>query len=111
MRAITNKGINLGNTISVASSLTARIKGLLGKHSLPAGEGLLIKPCKGIHTYFMKFSIDAAFLDKDNQIVSLVRDLPPNRMTPIYFKANAVLELPAGVLTDDVAVGDSIDFT
>ncbi len=110
MKATTSKGTHLGNSILLATSLGARVKGLLGRSSLPAGEGLLIRPCKGIHTFFMKFPIDAVFLDKDNRIVAITRDLSPYRLTPIYFKASAVLELPAGALSEDVAVGDGIDF-
>ncbi|MHC1697400.1 MAG: DUF192 domain-containing protein [Geobacteraceae bacterium] len=104
------KGIELGNDITLAANLPARMKGLLGKDKLDAGKGLLIRPCNGIHTFFMKFPIDAAFLDKDNRIVALVRSFPPQRMTRIYLKAASVLELPAGTLGVSVVVGDAIDF-
>ena len=111
MKAILReKGIELGNDITFAASLSARLKGLLGKERLDAGKGLLIRPCKGIHTFFMKFPIDAAFLDKENRIVALVRSFPPNRMTSIYLKASSVLELPAGTLGVSVVVGDAIEF-
>ena len=104
------KGIELGNDISLAASLPARLKGLLGKNKLEAGKGLLIQPCKGIHTFFMRFSIDAVFLDKGNRVVALAHALPPNRMTSIYPKAVSVLELPAGTLGEGVVVGDTIEF-
>ncbi|RQW85711.1 MAG: DUF192 domain-containing protein [Geobacter sp.] len=111
MRAfLPEKGMELGNDISLAASLPARLKGLLGKNKLEAGKGLLISPCKGIHTFFMKFPIDAVFLNKDNRIVALVRSFPPNRMTSIYLKASSVLELPAGTLGVSVVVGDAIEF-
>lgn len=112
MRAhIPEKELELGNDITFATSLPARMKGLLGKKSLDTGKGLLIRPCKGIHTFFMNFSIDAVFLDKENCIVEIFRDLPPNRLTPVYRKAVAVLELPAGTLTSDITTGDIIDFS
>ncbi len=104
------KGIELGNDITLAASLPARMKGLLGKDKLDAGKGLLIRPCNGIHTFFMKFPIDAVFLGKDNRIVALVRSFPANRMTRIYLKAVSVLELPAGTLGLSVVVGDAIEF-
>ena len=87
------------------------MKGLLGKDSLETGKGLLIRPCKGIHTFFMKFPIDAIFLDKDNRIVALVRNLLPHRLTPVFRKASAVFELPAGAVNTNVAVGDHIVFS
>lgn len=104
------KGIELGNDIALAASLPARLKGLLGRKTLDTGKGLLIRPCKGIHTFFMKFPIDAVFIDKENRIVSLAHSLPPNRMTSIYPKAVSVLELPAGTLGKGVVVGDAIEF-
>lgn len=108
---IESGGKELAADVTVASSLPARIRGLLGSSSLPVGQGLLIKPCKGIHTFFMKFSIDAVFLDRDNRVMALYLSLPPNRMTRIYLKAVSVLELPAGTLCPDVAVGDMICFS
>ena len=111
MRAfLPEKGIELGNDITLAASLPARLKGLLGKNKLEAGKGLLICPCKGIHTFFMKFPIDAVFLDKGDRVVALAHALPPNRMTSIYPKAVSVLELPAGTLGEGVVVGDEIKF-
>lgn len=109
--AFTKSGKELATDVTVAASFTSRLRGLLGRSSLPAGEGLLIKPCKGIHTFFMKFSIDVIFLDRDNRIVALNLSLPPNRMTRIYLKAVSVLELPAGTIGGTVAVGDAIDIS
>jgi uncharacterized protein len=111
MRAITSTGISLGDSILLAKSLGARVKGLLGKSSLPAGEGLLIKPCKGIHTFFMKFPIDVVFLDQNDAVIALFRNFPPNRITPVYYKAKAVLELPAGVVDESVSLNDRINFS
>jgi uncharacterized protein len=111
MKAIlTSTGKEMAADISVAASLPTRIKGLLGRDSLPTGEGLLIRPCKGIHTFFMKFPIDVVFLDKSNRILKSFSRLPPNRITPIYLKAHSVLELPAGTLDTDTAPGERIDF-
>jgi uncharacterized protein len=104
------KGIELGNDITLAASLPARMKGLLGKDKLDTGKGLLIRPCNSIHTFFMKFPIDVVFLDKENRIVALVRALLPNRMTRIYLKSVSVLELPADTLSEGVIVGDEIVF-
>lgn len=101
----------LATCITVADTLAARMRGLLGRVGLPAGEGLLIRPCMGIHTFFMRFPIDAVFLDRNNRIVALYHALPPNRMTRVYRKAVSVLELPAGTVGADVAVGDMLVFS
>jgi len=112
MRAVLREqGTELGDDISLAATLRLRLKGLLGKDRLGPGKGLLIRPCTGIHTFFMKFPIDAVFLDKENRIIALFRSLPPNRLTAVYRKAYSVLELPAGAVDLNTAVGDRIDFT
>jgi len=105
-----SSGKVLATDVAVATSLMARMRGLMGRSSLPAGQGLLIQPCKGIHTFFMRFSIDAVFLDRDNRVVAFFQSLAPNRMTPVYGKAKSVLELPAGTLGADPADGEGIEF-
>jgi len=104
-------GRGLAADIMVADTLLARMRGLLGRERLETGEGLLIRPCKGIHTFFMKFAIDVVFLDRENRIVALFRALPPNRMTPVFRKACAVLELPAGSIDTNAAAGDLVDLS
>ncbi len=79
----------------VAETVAARTRGLLGRRELPAGEGLLIKPTFSIHTFFMRFPIDAVFLDRSGLVVDVVRRLKPWR-TATRLRARAVLELAAG---------------
>ena len=77
----------------VARTLFARIKGLIGTKRLPPGEGMLILHCNAIHTFFMSFAIDATFLDRDDHVVKVVRNIHPWR--PFVwggFRAVKVLE-------------------
>jgi uncharacterized membrane protein (UPF0127 family) len=71
------------------------MRGLLGRRSLEAGEGLLLLPASVIHTAFMRFAIDAVFLDREDVVVHVAHDLQPWR-TAAKRGARAVLELPAG---------------
>jgi len=99
----------LANDVSIADTLFSRMKGLLGRSDLPSGKGLWIRPCKGIHTFCMKFPIDVIFLDKSNRIISLVEELQPNRMTKVLPGATSVIELPAGTLkTTKTSIGDEV---
>lgn len=82
----------------MARSLLARARGLLGHAPLVAGEGMLIVPCQSIHTFFMSFPIDVAFLDKENRIIHMIPAMPRGRLSPHLFRSHAVLELPAGAL-------------
>jgi uncharacterized protein len=79
----------------VAASPFSRMKGLLGRSELRPGEGLLLRPASAIHTFFMRFPIDAVFLDRDWRVVGIAGDVTPWR-TAGRKGAKAVLELPAG---------------
>lgn len=72
-----------------------RMRGLMGRRGLPAGEGLLLSPAPAIHTAFMRFPIDALFLDRDLRVLKVVERLRPWRMASERH-ARSVLELPAG---------------
>jgi uncharacterized membrane protein (UPF0127 family) len=79
----------------VAARPLRRMRGLLGRKQLPSGEGLLLRPAGSIHTFFMRFPIDAVFLDRRDVVVAIERDLPPWRVASCR-GAKSVLELPAG---------------
>ncbi len=81
---------------SVTESAWERNVGLLKHKELREGEGLWIDPCNAIHTFFMRFAIDAVFLSRDLRVVKVKTNLRPWRMTGIYWSARSVLELPAG---------------
>ena len=70
----------LGFRAKVARTFRERTRGLIGTKSLAPDEGLLIEKCNAIHTCFMSFPIDACFLDKDDQVVKVVRNLRPWRL-------------------------------
>lgn len=102
-------GENVADHVEVATTPLARMRGLLGRDSLPQGNGLLIRSCKGVHTFGMKFSIDIVFLNRENRVVAVRKNTPPNRLTRIYLSASSVLELPAGTLGSSmISPGDII---
>lgn len=77
----------------VARTFYERARGLIGVKSLPSGEGLLILKCNSIHTFFMSFPIDATFLDRNDNVVRIVRNIRPWRMLVWGgFRAVKVLE-------------------
>ena len=69
-----------GVTAEVARSIGARLKGLIGRRDLPPGRGLLILKCNAIHTFFMRFPIDATFYDREDRVVKTVRNIRPWRL-------------------------------
>ena len=62
---------------------------------LPAGSGLLIRPTNSIHTFFMRYPIDAVFLDREDRVLRVASELAPWRLAAAR-RARSVLELAAG---------------
>jgi uncharacterized membrane protein (UPF0127 family) len=91
-------GAVLAHRIERAATAMARLRGLLGRQGLEDGQALLIEPCAAIHTFFMRFAIDAAFLSRDLRVVRAISTLKPWRATRLHSRAAMVVELPAGTL-------------
>jgi uncharacterized membrane protein (UPF0127 family) len=87
----------LAHGIETAFDRQSRNRGLLGRLSLPEGRALILAPCNSIHTFFMKFPIDVAFVDRDGTIRRARSAVPPWRVQAA-FRASAVVELASGSL-------------
>jgi uncharacterized protein len=104
-------GAVLAERVERATRVWERMRGLLGRRELPGGDALAIEPCTSIHTFFMGFSIDAAFLDRNGKVIRAFSDLRPFRATRIFPSAAQVVELPAGTLArTDTRAGDQVSF-
>jgi uncharacterized protein len=85
------------------------MRGLLGRRSLRTDEGLLLQPTSSIHTAFMRFPIDAVFLDGNLRVVKLVEGLRPWRAASARH-ARATLELAAGeAAARGIQIGDRLE--
>ncbi|MCR5254798.1 MAG: DUF192 domain-containing protein [Acetatifactor sp.] len=82
--------------IYVADSFLKRLTGLLTMPVLSADEALLITKCNSIHTFFMKYSIDAIFMDKDFNVLGVEENIEPGQISKIYPHGVYVLETAAG---------------
>ena len=78
----------------LAETPLTRLKGLLGRKGLEQGEGLL-RPAASIHTFFMRFPIDAVWVDRDLNVLKVSPDLGPWR-TAACKGAKGVVEMAAG---------------
>jgi uncharacterized protein len=110
MRAFNRtSGKELAWNLSVAETAFSRAKGLLGRQALPLGEGLIILPCKGVHTFLMRFPIDVIFLDRNNHVIETIQNLKPFRISKMLLSSMSVIELPAGtVCASDTVIGNKI---
>jgi uncharacterized membrane protein (UPF0127 family) len=85
------------------------LRGLLGRRELPSGEGILLRPASSVHMAFMRFAIDAVFLDRDLRVLKIAADLKPWRAAGRR-GAKAVLEIPAGeAARRGLSVGDHLN--
>lgn len=96
-------------TAELANNPFTRMRGLLGRRELPAGQGLLIEPCNSVHMVFMRFPIDVVYIDKDGVVVKAVEDLKVNRFSAGGRKARSTLELPVGTIREaGITPGDRL---
>lgn len=81
--------------VVVADRAHRRMRGLLGRKYLRRGEGMVLRPGWSIHTAFMRFPIDAVFLDADQVVIRIEHEIGPWR-TVSCRGAREVVELAAG---------------
>lgn len=88
----------VADQVELAGENRQRRKGLLGRESLGAGEGLWIVPCEAVHTFWMRFPLDLIYLDRRHRVVKTRSGVPPWRLSACL-RAHSVLELPAGTIS------------
>jgi len=80
----------------VARRARERVVGLLGRRD--AGEvtgALVLRPCKQVHTFGMRFPVDVAFCDRHG-VVLRTGTVRPWRVTRVVWRAGFVVEAAAG---------------
>ena len=88
------RGTAVASAGRVADRFWPRLIGLMLARPLPPGAGLVIVPCSSIHTQFMRFPIDVLYVNKQNGMVGIDRNLRPWRIGRFYKKVH--YWLPAG---------------
>ena len=93
--------------VEVPAGPSGRARGLLGRDGI---EGvMLLRPCRHVHTFRMRFAIDVAFCSREDVVVR-VASLPPGRLSPFVWRSAYVLEAEAGAFTRwGLRVGDRIE--
>ena len=94
------------DNLKMNNTYFSRLMGLMFKKSLPAGSGIILKPCTQIHTCFMRFNIDVVFLDENLKVLHVIENMKPWRISPLFLKARYTVELPAGTLKGRVKKGE-----
>jgi uncharacterized protein len=81
--------------LEAALDSKSRNRGLLGRDHMDEGSALVLAPCNSIHTFFMRFPIDVAFVTRSGRVVKTVNRIRPWRIA-LCFRAYATIEFPAG---------------
>jgi len=93
----------------VARSIRDRAVGLLGTSELPSDQGLWIERSSSIHMFFMRYPIDAVFIDGGGRVVRIVERLRPWRIVAWARRSRDCLELPAGgARAAGISIGDEL---
>ena len=100
----------ISEKLEKADSFLLRLKGLLGRTVLADNEALWIEHCSSIHTFFMNFSIDVIFVDRNLKVKKLYEDVRPGRLTWPAWGASSVFELPKGkIALKNINLGDQLN--
>lgn len=104
-----DRGVVVCRRCELAETAWPRLLGLMGRRRLEPSDGLILRPAASVHTCFMRFPIDAVFLDADLTVLAVSEHLRPWRAS-WKRRARAVLELPAGATRErGVAVGHRLE--
>lgn len=108
------KLINTKNNFSIdrvrlASSFVDRGIGLMFARGMGDKNALVIRPCKSIHTLFMRFDLDVIFVDKHGIIKKIIKQMRPWRVTGLVWKSEYVVEMKASDDINNFSVGDRIE--
>lgn len=102
----TRNGRVIAHDLVTAFDSKSRRTGLLRHRSFPSGAAMLIAPSNAVHTFFMHFPIDIAFISREGTVVKVCHGVRPWRIAAAM-RAYGVVELPAGTLAaSDTTAGD-----
>ncbi len=103
---------DLAESAERADRFLRRAVGLMGRRALPSGGGLIIVPCNSVVSFFMRFPIDVLFVGDDGQILAILRQMVPWRVSRIVRGSRMVIELPGGTAdATETVEGDTLEVT
>ena len=103
-----NTEVKIADKVFLADTFCSRLKGLMLKKKID-GDGLILLPCKSIHTFFMFFPIDIIFIGKDGKCLKIIKNMKPWRLTRsgnAYFS----VEFNGNTISKKLKEGDYIEF-
>lgn len=104
-------GLPLVHDVEWARGYRRRAFGLIGFAALGANRGLIIAPCRAIHTFGMRFALDVVFFARNGRVIRIVSGIKPFRLAWGNRPAWGVLEMQSGWFPRNLlAEGDYLSF-
>ena len=101
----------ISETVLIADSFFKRLKGLMFTKELSSQTALYIYPCSAIHTFFMNYNIDVLYLDNNNIVLDIDKNMKPRQIGKVVRNAVAVVELLGGRADQtNIQVGQKVEF-
>lgn len=94
-------------SVEVADARSARRRGLLGRDGIDGA--IVLRPCRWVHTFGMRFPIDVAFVS-DAGVVVKTMQMHQRRIGVPVWRASVVIEAEAGAFGRwGLRVGDVVE--
>ena len=102
----------VGDDVRLVDTWVGRLRGYLGSDRPRKGQGILLFPCKAIHTFGMAYPLDVIFLDHEGRVLEVAANLSPGTHSGPVKEAQYVLEVPPGTIEDtQTRVGDEMSWS
>jgi uncharacterized membrane protein (UPF0127 family) len=92
-------GTAVSITLTYTQGFLQRLCGVFGCPALHPGQGLVLSPCRCVHTFFLRRPLDLVFFDAAGRCVRVVNNAAPWGVWRCS-QAVGVVELPGGFLRD-----------
>lgn len=92
--------------LEIAGTFLTRLRGLQFRRQMASDEGLLLAPCRSVHTHWMRFAIDIAMLGRDGVVIEVRTGVRPWRAVRGRREVFAILETAADTIA--VSRGDQL---
>lgn len=103
-----SKSLPVASEVVEANTFSTRLFGLMGKSHWPAEKTMWFPKCQWIHTSFMRFPMDAIFVDRQMKVISIRRMISPWKFLLPVFNSYGVFEFSGGVTEQKVEIGDQL---
>lgn len=91
-----------------ADTILSRFLGFMFKPK--ADYGIVFFNCRSVHTFFMRFNLDILYLDNDNRVLKIKKDLSPWKIAKPVKNSSTILEIPSNLTDTSLLLGKRIEF-